>query len=187
VVDGPPVPEQKTARPQGEEIRVSYFSQSKGDNKTPKPAAPEARLDATPAPKSAEIVSTLGQGMLITGNIVCAGSVQIFGRVIGDIHASQLVICEGAKVEGKIIAPETVIRGTFNGTINSNSVKLQATAVVDGEIYNKSLTIEQNAQFEGVARRLDTPVAAPSSAQVKGEDNAPALAPQAAPAGDVVI
>ena len=166
---------------------MSYFSQSKSDSKNPKPAAAEARFDASPAVKPAEIVSTLGQGMLITGNIVCAGSVQIFGRVVGDIHASQLVVCEGAKVEGKIIAPETVIRGTFNGTIHSNSVKLQATAVVDGEIFNKSLTIEENAQFEGVARRLDSPVAAPSSAQAKGEESAPTLAPRTAPASEVAI
>jgi cytoskeletal protein CcmA (bactofilin family) len=139
------------------------------------------------ASKSPDVVSTLGQGMLITGNIVCAGSVQIFGRVVGDIHAAQLVICEGAKVEGKIVAPETVIKGTFNGTVHSNIVKLQSTALVDGEIFNKSLTIEQNAQFEGVARRLDTPVSAPSSTQAKGEDTSPALAPLAAQMSDIVV
>ena len=55
------------------------------------------------------------------------------------------------------------------------------TAVVDGEIFNKSLTIEQNALFEGVARRLDKPVTPPSSAQVKGEEIVPALSPQTAP------
>ncbi len=130
---------------------------------------------------SQDMVSTLGQGMLITGNIVCAGSVQIFGRVIGDIHASQLMICPGARVEGTVIAPETVIQGAFSGTIHGNSVKLQSTAAVDGEIFNKSLTIEENAQFEGVARRLDKAVTAPSSAQIKGEETAPSLSPQSAP------
>jgi cytoskeletal protein CcmA (bactofilin family) len=53
----------------------------------------------------------------------------------------------------------------FKGVIHSNSVKLQGTAVVEGEIYSKSLTIEHQAQFEGVSRRLDKPVDAPSSAQ----------------------
>lgn len=168
---------------------MSYFSASKGERETPTPkaVATESKRDMAPAPKSADLVSTLGQGMLITGNIVCAGSVQIFGRVVGDIHAAQIVICEGAKVEGKIVAPETVIKGTFNGTVHSNIVKLQSTALVDGEIFNKSLTIEQNAQFEGVARRLDTPVAAPSSTQAKGEDSAPALAPLAAQMSEIVV
>lgn len=161
---------------------MSYFSQSKGerDVKSVKATAGEPRLNEEAAPGK-DIVSVLGQGMLITGNIVCAGSVQISGRVIGDIHASQLTICDGAKVEGKIIAPDTTIQGVFNGTINGNNVKLQSTAVVDGEIFSKSLTIEQNAMFEGVARRLDKPVTPPSSAQTKGEDIAPALSPQTAP------
>jgi cytoskeletal protein CcmA (bactofilin family) len=110
----------------------------------------------------------LGAGTQITGNIVCTGTLQVYGRIIGDIHASQLVICEGARVEGKIIAPEAIIRGTFNGSIHGNTVKLQKTASVEGEIYNKSLGIEQDARFEGVARRLDQPVAGPSKDQING-------------------
>jgi cytoskeletal protein CcmA (bactofilin family) len=130
---------------------------------------------ATPVKTSPEIVSTLGHGMLITGNIVCEGSLQIFGRLIGDIHASNLVICEGAQVEGKVIAQDTTIHGVFKGTIHGNNVNLQSTAVVDDEIYNKTLTILQNADFEGVSRRLDKPVDAPSSAQAK-----PLLSPSVA-------
>jgi cytoskeletal protein CcmA (bactofilin family) len=108
------------------------------------------------------MVSTFGHGMVITGNIVSAGGLQIYGQVSGEIHASQLTICEGAKVEGKVIAQDAVIHGHFKGTIHGNTVKLQSSAVVDGEIFNRSLTIEQNAQFEGVSRRLEQPVEAPS-------------------------
>ena len=112
---------------------------------------------------------------MITGTIVCTGAMQIFGRVNGEIHAAHLVVCEGAKVEGKITAEEVVIQGAFNGTIHGNSVKLLGSAMVDGEIYNKSLTIEQDAQFEGVLRRLERPVEAPTGDQINGA--APSLAP----------
>ncbi len=161
---------------------MNYFSPSKNerDIKIVKPVAGEShRIDA-PAPSrpGTDIVSTLGHGMLITGNIVCAGALQIFGRVVGDIHASQLLISEEAKVEGKVIAPETVVRGEFNGTIQSNNVKLQSTAVVEGEIFSKSLAIEQNAVFEGVSRRLERAVEAPVAKPAVPE--APAAA---APAG----
>jgi cytoskeletal protein CcmA (bactofilin family) len=166
---------------------VSYF-QSKGDRST-KPltaAAPEPRAEVTVAPSKPvqDVVSTLGPGMLITGNVLCTGAAQIFGRIIGDIHASRLVICEGAHVEGKVVAQEAVIDGTFKGVVHGNSVKLQATAVVEGEIYNKSLTVEQSAQFEGVARRLDKAVEMPSASQVKAkaEASATSYAPAAAPA-----
>lgn len=150
---------------------MNYFSQPKGAVKPADKPAADIRVAAPPAPRAAEVVSTFGPGMVITGNVVCAGSLQIFGRITGEIHAAQLVICEGAKVEGKVVAQDTVIQGEFKGTIHGNTVKLQGTAVVDGEIYNRALTIEQNAQFEGVARRLDRPVDAP------GADRAEAATP----------
>lgn len=162
---------------------MSYFSQSKNerDVKTAKPAASDVKLNAPSANAGAEIVSTLGQGMLITGNIVCAGSVQIHGCVIGDIHAAKLTICEGGKVVGNVIAPDTIVQGELAGTIHGNNVKLHSTAVVDGEIFNKLIAIEQNALFEGVARRLDQPVSPPTSAQIDGVDAKAALKPQPAP------
>ncbi len=99
--------------------------------------------------------------MVITGNIMCDGALHIFGHVLGDIHATQLSIGEGAHVEGNVVAQATIIDGFFKGTIHSNSVKLHGNAVVEGEIFNKSLNIEENAQFEGVSRRLDKPVDPP--------------------------
>lgn len=147
---------------------MNYFSQPKG---VVKPAEKsDVRFEAPAAvPRENDVVSVFGPGMMITGNVTCAGALQIHGRVTGEIHTAQLTVCEGAKVEGKIVAQDTVIKGEFKGTIHGNTVKLHATAVVDGEIYNRSLSIEQNAQFEGVARRLDRPVDAPSADRVKGE------------------
>jgi cytoskeletal protein CcmA (bactofilin family) len=110
---------------------------------------------------TAETGSKLGAGMVITGNIMCDGALQIYGHVLGDIHATTISIGEGAHVEGNVVAQDTVIDGFFKGTIHSNSVKLHGNAVVEGEIFNKSLNIQENAQFEGVSRRLDKPVDPP--------------------------
>ena len=139
---------------------MSYFSSTKNDKVEVKAAASPS---AAPVRKNGDDTSTIGSGMTITGNIVCAGSLQIFGRVTGDIHAAHLAIKDGARVEGKVIALDAVIEGTFNGTIHGNTVKLQKTAAVDGEIFNKSLAIEENARFEGVSRRLERAVEAPSA------------------------
>lgn len=154
---------------------MSYLSQSK-DAKAGK-AAGDAYL---PAKASADMVTTIGHGVLVTGNIVCTGAVQIFGRVTGEVHASHVVISEGANVDGKVLVQEAIIQGAFKGTMHGNSIKLQGTAVVDGELFNKSLTIEQDAQFEGVSRRLDRPVEPPSLDQISGED-APIRELKAAP------
>jgi len=144
---------------------LNYFSQPKVSREPAREEPSEPRLTSVAAKAAPEIVSTFGSGMLITGNIVCPGALQIFGRVTGDIHAAHLTVCEGAKVEGKILAQDTVIQGIFSGTIHANSVKLQGSAKVDGEIFNKSLAIDPNVQFEGVSRRLERPVENPKAGQ----------------------
>jgi cytoskeletal protein CcmA (bactofilin family) len=149
---------------------MAYFSQSKGDSDKKSPV-PSATQDTASLRSGPESVSTLGRGMLVTGNITSVGAVQILGRVKGDIHATSLTIGEGAHVDGNVTAQELTVVGSFKGTVHANSVKLQATAVVDGEVFNKSLTIEQGAQFEGVSRRLERAVEAPSGTQASGTNS----------------
>jgi cytoskeletal protein CcmA (bactofilin family) len=159
-------------RPRKQEKALNYFTPSKNQRDAAPGKDVEPRLNAATG-NSPEILSTFGTGLIITGNVVCQGALQIFGRVIGEIQASHLVICEGAKVEGKVIAQEAVIQGAFNGTIHGNSVKLQGKAAVDGEIFNKSLVIEPNVQFEGVSRRLDRTIETPASDDLAGLSPAP--------------
>jgi cytoskeletal protein CcmA (bactofilin family) len=141
---------------------VGVFSKSEGEREDRVISFNRSEV-ATSGKTSPETVSTLGHGVLVTGNIVAETTLQIFGRVNGDIHASQLVIKEGAQVEGNVVALDTIIFGVCKGVIHGNTVKLQGAAVVEGEIYSKSLTIEHEARFEGVSRRLDKPVDAPSA------------------------
>lgn len=135
---------------------MSYFSQSKGSS------APAAQPAATQTSSKQEMVSTIGPSVIVTGQIVCAGVLEIHGRVSGDIHASRLTIADGAAVDGDVIAQEAVVQGNFKGTLHANTVKMSGTAIVNGEIFNRSLSIDQSAQFEGVSRRLEKPVDAPA-------------------------
>ena len=156
---------------------MSYFSSSKGERDKKSSNVPVAKVKpsetaAAPGKSTPEVVSVLGPAMLITGNLDCTGSVEIHGQLVGDIHAERLLISEGSQVEGTVTAQETVVDGGFKGTIHSTSVKLRHAAVVDGEIYNKSLTIEEGVQFEGASRRLEKPVDAPST--VRAKTNKPA-------------
>jgi cytoskeletal protein CcmA (bactofilin family) len=154
---------------------VSYFSQAKPEREKP-PSTPAratgAALTSTevaPAPavaqKANDMVSTLSPGTLVIGNVVCDGATQIFGRVIGDIQAAQVVVGEGARVEGNITAHDVAINGAFKGIVRAHNVKLKGAAVVDGEVFSKSLTVEEKVQFEGVSRRLEKPIELTSSSQ----------------------
>jgi cytoskeletal protein CcmA (bactofilin family) len=177
-----------------QESQLGYFSQGKADNEKDglngtggtarqgEDVAVVKSLVKNMVKPKADTISTLGSGMLITGNIVCEGAAQIFGRLIGDIQAVEVIIGEGAKVEGNITAHEVGITGAFKGTIRGNNVRLKGAAAVDGEIFSKSLTVEENVLFEGLSRRLDRPIELPTCAQASGEKPLPAPAPAAAPA-----
>jgi len=65
-------------------------------------------------------------------------------------------------VEGSIVADELTVGGRVKGTIHANRVKLNSTAVVEGDIFHGSLAIEENAQFEGMSRRQERVVDMPS-------------------------
>jgi len=66
---------------------------------------------------STETVSKLGAGMVITGNIMCDGALQIFGHVLGDIHATQLAATA-------VIAP---VWARFLATYPDAGLKIAAT------------------------------------------------------------
>ena len=66
-------------------------------------------------------------------------------------------ISNGAQVEGTIAAQELTISGRFKGTIQADRVLLTSSAVVEGEIHHRSLTIEENAWFAGSSRPKEAP------------------------------
>jgi cytoskeletal protein CcmA (bactofilin family) len=140
-----------------------------------------ARAESTP-------VSCIGSGMSIVGNVECSGSAHVFGRIEGELRASELVIGEGAQIQGSVVAQEVIVSGTVKGTIRAVRVILQG-GTVEGDIFNRTLSIDESSVFEGASRREEKPgerrrengvqpsssVAAKGSQKKNGEN--PSLAP----------
>jgi cytoskeletal protein CcmA (bactofilin family) len=106
--------------------------------------------------------SCIGSGMSIVGNIECNGPAQVFGRIKGELRASDLVIGDGAQIEGSVIAQEVTVCGHVKGTIRAVRVKLQDGGAVEGDIFHRSLSIDENSMFEGSSRRVENPTEQPS-------------------------
>lgn len=105
--------------------------------------------------KLTDMTSSISRGVTIVGEIFGDGTVQLFGRIKGEIRASTVLIQEGAEVEGDLVAEELTVAGKVKGTIHANRVKLANTAVVQGDIFHQSLSIDENARFEGLSKRED--------------------------------
>jgi cytoskeletal protein CcmA (bactofilin family) len=100
--------------------------------------------------------------MSIVGNIECNGPAQVFGRIKGEVRASDLLIGDGAQIEGSVIAQDVTVCGRVKGTIRAVRVKLQDSGAVEGDIFHRSLSIEENSLFEGSSRRVENPTDLPS-------------------------
>jgi cytoskeletal protein CcmA (bactofilin family) len=107
--------------------------------------------NARPGPSArggSSAASVIGTDLTITGNLESKGEVQIEGEVQGDVHAQRIVIGEQAHITGALIAEEVVVRGNVQGSIRGNSVTFQSSSRIEGDVFHKSLAIEQGAFFE---------------------------------------
>jgi cytoskeletal protein CcmA (bactofilin family) len=116
-------------------------------------------------PETPETISTLGPGMAIIGKIDCQGTLHIFGRIEGELRATNVLIGNGAQFDGNVIAQGVTIDGRLKGSIHATSVSLQSNAVVDGDIFHRLLSINENAQFEGSSRRVENPTESATNAR----------------------
>src|SRR3989440_9396381 len=115
----------------------------------------------------AGMASCIGSDMSIVGKIDCNGPAQVFGRIEGELRASQLLISDGAQVQGSIIAQDVTVCGRIKGTVRAVRVKLQNGGAVEGDIFHRSLSIDENSLFEGSSRRVENPTEIPSSIDAK--------------------
>ena len=130
------------------------------DNPTETRSSPFTCTAVTPLPSRGLEVSSISSSITIVGKISGKGTVRISGRIEGELHASTVLI-DGAQVEGDIVAEELIIGGRVKGTIHAHRVKLIGSAIVEGDIFHRSLSIDENARFEGSSRREEPVIDAP--------------------------
>src|SRR5439155_24085239 len=90
----------------------------------------------------------------------------------GGVRASDLENSDGAQVDGTVVEQNVIVCGRVKGTIRADRVKLQNGGAVEGDIFHRSLSIDENSQFEGSSRRVENPTD-PSSSDAKGLQKGP--------------
>ncbi len=115
----------------------------------------ERAPDATPL-----IVSTISEDLTITGNVTSKGEIHLDGRIQGDLHCAALVLGENAQLEGNVVAEDVMVRGRLIRSVRGLRVLLQSTSSVEGNVFHKSLAIEQGTHFEGASCPSKNPLLA---------------------------
>ena len=89
--------------------------------------------------------SLLFSDIKITGNITEKESINIYGKVTGNINAELVETFENSNIEGNITSKNTFIGGKFKGDINSDRVYIRKTADMEGSIKHKTLSIKEGS------------------------------------------
>ena len=138
------------------------------------------REDGSAAPES--VISIIGPGMTIVGNLETDGTVRIEGTVEGSIKAGKaVVIGKQGIVTGDISTQDAVISGRVEGTLVAASrLELQATCHIEGEVHTRRMQLEEGAVLNGnVHMGQDLPESAKATRAPKKPQ--PEVKPQATP------
>jgi cytoskeletal protein CcmA (bactofilin family) len=110
-------------------------------NKTSKP---QNRID-----------SLIGVTTRVEGNVIFSGGLRVDGMIRGNVVAvaeepSTLVLSVDARIDGEVQAAHIVVNGTINGPVHATeTLELQAGSRVKGDVYYKTIEIQQGAVVEG--------------------------------------
>ena len=129
-------------------------------SKQPTKPAFSGRAESPDAPLARKAIacSLIAENVSLEGNLASDGDVQLDGAVRGDLKVAHLSIGETGHVEGVVTAEAVEVRGHVAGAITAKTVRLYATARVDGDITHSQLAVEPGAQFSGRSVKLVPPV-----------------------------
>lgn len=101
--------------------------------------------------------SMIGADLMIRGDLITSGEIQVDGEVIGDIGARVVTVGVHAEIHGEIVAETIIIEGKVTGRLRGRSIKLTRTAQTVGEIWHRTLGVEAGAFVQGLCRHTDEP------------------------------
>ncbi len=114
----------------------------------PKPVVKDAK-----SPKSSS-TTLIARDTELKGDIKFTGSLEIEGRIIGNISAaagsdSSVRILENGHVEGDVLVPKAIVNGDVKGNVYAACVELAAKARIEGNVHYESLEMTKGAQVNG--------------------------------------
>ena len=100
---------------------------------------------------STAINSILGTGSVFDGNLRVEGGLRVDGKVEGEVEVTgTLTVGHEGFIKGQVSVAHGIIGGTVSGTIRADKqLELQNGSKVEGDIYTRSLVIEEGVFFEG--------------------------------------
>jgi len=98
-----------------------------------------------------KVVTMIGPGTLLTGELRCKGTIRIEGAIDGKVLSEDsVVVLESGKVKGDLIAGQVIVSGEVHGNIHAaDRIEIMSKAKVVGDICAPRISIHEGVLFEG--------------------------------------
>ena len=104
---------------------------------------------------SARIDTLIGQGTVISGDLVFTGGLHVDGKIIGNVVAEEdgdalIILSEYGQIEGDVKVPNMVLNGQIIGDVfGSNRVELAPKSRINGSVYYNLIEMAIGAEVNG--------------------------------------
>ena len=89
--------------------------------------------------------SILLSDVSIEGDLVEKDKIIVDAKVSGDIKADEIETHSNSFITGNITSKNAALGGKIKGNVNSDKIKIQKTAEIEGVLNQKTLSIEEGA------------------------------------------
>lgn len=102
--------------------------------------------------------SFISSDIIVTGDVVSEGELNVEGEIKGNIRSFIIVIGEKGRIDGDLIGDSITVKGKVTGNIRGVEVNLHEGCQVQGNIVHEKLHIRNGAMFEGQIRHVDSKI-----------------------------
>ena len=89
--------------------------------------------------------SILLSDVSVEGDLVEKDKIIIDAKITGDIKADKVETYSNSSVNGNITSKNAELGGLLKGNVNSDKIKIEKTARIEGVLSQKTLSIEEGA------------------------------------------
>ncbi|MEA3040398.1 MAG: hypothetical protein QOE79_2911 [Sphingomonadales bacterium] len=125
-----------------------------------------------------ELMSVIGTGIVVKGNIEAEVDLHIEGQVQGDVHCATLILGERGSVHGNVFAQRVRVSGTVEGGIETTDLAIEASARVKGDVTYSRLRIANGGIIAGTMTHNPLAEGAEEHANLRLVEDAPEVPPK---------
>ena len=95
-----------------------------------------------------EKTSILLSDIAVEGNLVEKDKIILDAKISGDIKAGEVITHSKSNITGNVKSKIASLGGKLKGNVNSDKITIKKTADIEGELNQKTLSIQEGAQLK---------------------------------------